>query len=82
MEYLSLPSTTSYDKMHNFMIKEVVKSFFLLQETVMNHLILDQVTEIILRERRTALQKEGLELAAYIKQNQDITHTLVNICQR
>ena len=72
----------SYNKMHNLMIEEVVKIFFLLQETVMNHLILDQVTEIILRERRTALQKEGLELAAYIKQNQDITHTLVNICQR
>ena len=68
--------------MHNLMIEEIVKIFFLLQESVMNHLILDQVTEIILRERRTALQKEGLELAAYIKQNQDITHTLVNICQR
>ena len=68
--------------MHSLMIEEIVKIFFLLQETVMNHLILDQVTEIILRERRTALQKEGLELAAYIKQNQDITHTLVNICQR
>ena len=69
-------------KMHNLMIEEIVKIFFSFQETVMNHLILDQVTEIILRERRTALQKEGLELAAYIKQNQDITHTLVNICQR
>ena len=48
----------------------------------MNHLILDRVTEIVLHDRRAALQKEALELTSYIKQNQDVTHTLVNICQR
>ena len=48
----------------------------------MNHIILDRVTEIVLHDRRAALQKEALELTSYIKQNQDVTHTLVNICQR
>ena len=48
----------------------------------MNHLIIDRITEVMLRERRAALQKEALELASYIKQNQDINHSLVNMCQR
>ncbi|KAL4225361.1 hypothetical protein ACF0H5_016050 [Mactra antiquata] len=51
-------------------------------ESIMNHLIVDRITEIVLRERRAALQKEALELTSYIKQNQDINHSLVNMCQR
>jgi len=48
----------------------------------MNHLINDRSTEIVLRDRRASLQKEALELTSYIKQNQDVTHSLVNLCQR
>ncbi|XP_021345795.1 uncharacterized protein LOC110445468 [Mizuhopecten yessoensis] len=52
------------------------------EESMKNTLIVDRSTEVTLYERRCRLQKEAAELTSYIKQNQDITHTLVNICQR
>ncbi|XP_052799939.1 uncharacterized protein LOC128231321 isoform X1 [Mya arenaria] len=52
------------------------------QDSVKNHLIIDRVTEVVLRERRAALQREALELTSYMQQNQDVTYSLVNMCQR
>jgi hypothetical protein len=39
-------------------------------------------TEFALLEKRTLLQREAAELTSYITQNQDISHSLVNMCQR
>lgn len=54
----------------------------LFQEALRNRLVLDRHTEVAIKERRSAIQKEAAELTSYIKQNQDVTQTLVNICQR
>lgn len=51
-------------------------------ESVRDQLILDRHTESTIRTRRQAVQKEAAELTSYIKQNQDVTQTLVNMCQR
>ncbi|XP_074660602.1 uncharacterized protein LOC141913058 [Tubulanus polymorphus] len=45
-------------------------------------IIVDRLTENNLKSRRSELQKEAAELTSYIKQNQDVTQTLMNICQR
>lgn len=47
-----------------------------------NQLIIDKSTESALLEKRALLQREAAELTSYIAQNQDISHSLVNICQR
>ncbi|KAJ8298703.1 hypothetical protein KUTeg_022763 [Tegillarca granosa] len=52
------------------------------ENSMTNQLISDSGTEINLQNRRAKLQKEASELTSYIKQNQDITNALVNICQR
>ncbi|XP_052225847.1 uncharacterized protein LOC127841228 [Dreissena polymorpha] len=52
------------------------------EDSLMNHLIIDRVTEGALLDKRSGLQKEALELTSYIKQNQDVTQALVNMCQR
>ncbi|GAB1602386.1 uncharacterized protein LOC115211754, partial [Argonauta hians] len=51
-------------------------------ESVKDQLIIDRHTESTIRSRRQAVQKEASELSSYIKQNQDVTQTLVNMCQR
>ncbi|XP_052824145.1 uncharacterized protein LOC106875793 isoform X2 [Octopus bimaculoides] len=50
-------------------------------ESVRDQLIIDRHTESTIRSRRQAVQKEASELTSYIKQNQDVTQTLVNMCQ-
>ncbi|XP_064599795.1 uncharacterized protein LOC135466306 isoform X1 [Liolophura sinensis] len=52
------------------------------EEALRNRLVLDRHTEVAIKERRSAIQREAAELTSYIKQNQDVTQTLVNICQR
>ncbi|XP_050409145.1 uncharacterized protein LOC126824038 [Patella vulgata] len=52
------------------------------EEPMQNQIIYDRYTENTLKERRVVLQREGIELASYMKQNQDITNTLINVCQR
>ncbi|XP_064635720.1 uncharacterized protein LOC135492918 isoform X3 [Lineus longissimus] len=47
-----------------------------------NEIIDDRLTEIMLKAKRQELQKEAAELTSYIKQNQDVTQTLMSICQR
>ncbi|XP_063399634.1 nostrin-like [Mytilus trossulus] len=47
-----------------------------------NQLIIDKSTDMALVEKRALLQREAAELTSYITQNQDISHSLVNICQR
>lgn len=51
-------------------------------ESVRDQLIIDRHTESTIRTRRQAVQKEAAELTSYIKQNQDVTQSLVNMCQR
>ena len=52
------------------------------QAILKNEIINDRLTEISLKQKRQDLQKEAAELTSYIKQNQDVTQTLINICQR
>ena len=72
-----------YDQFQiNFLLKT---SFLLLQDCTclyQNQLIIDKSTESALLEKRALLQREAAELTSYITQNQDISHSLVNICQR
>ena len=57
--------------------------FLLLQlSTLKDSVIFDRYTEGNIKSRRLALQKEATELTSYLKQNQDITQTLMNVCQR
>ncbi|KAK2141775.1 hypothetical protein LSH36_1043g00005 [Paralvinella palmiformis] len=44
--------------------------------------VIDRFTETNVANKRQQLQKEAMELTSYIKQNQDVTHTLMNVCQR
>ena len=44
--------------------------------------MIDRHTENNIKGRRSDLQKEASELTTYLKQNQDVTQTLMNICQR
>ncbi|ESP05118.1 hypothetical protein LOTGIDRAFT_102170, partial [Lottia gigantea] len=72
---------------HNFQPadpnSEIFKSCFLyFQLSMQNQLIFDRGTENSLKEQRLVLQREGIGLASYMKQNQDTTNTLINVCQR
>ncbi|KAK3103226.1 hypothetical protein FSP39_017569 [Pinctada imbricata] len=52
------------------------------EESMINCLIIDKHTEPSLQERRHRLQRDAAEMTSYIKQNQDVIHSLMNICQR
>lgn len=47
-----------------------------------NRIVFDRVTEPTITTKRAQLQKEAAELTSFVHQNQDITHTLMNVCQR
>lgn len=64
--------------------KNVIKKVFWTFQigTLKDQIVSDRFTETTLREKRADLQKEAAELTSILKQNQDITHTLTNVCQR
>ena len=45
-------------------------------------MIFDRHTEVCVKAKRMDLQREASELTSYLKQNQDVTQTLMNVCQR
>ncbi|XP_048241790.1 uncharacterized protein LOC124114609 isoform X1 [Haliotis rufescens] len=47
-----------------------------------NQLIIDGYTEPIMNHKRKELQREAVELASFIKRSQDVTTSLISICQR
>ena len=50
--------------------------------TLKDQIVIDRHTEGAVKGRRADLQKEASELTTYLKQNQDVTQTLMNVCQR
>jgi hypothetical protein len=45
-------------------------------------IVIDPFTEATMANKQRELQKEAVELTSYVKKNQDITQTLMNVCQR
>ena len=45
-------------------------------------IVLDRNTDSFIKSKKLALQKEACELTTYLKQNQDVKQSLVNVCQR
>jgi len=50
--------------------------------TLREQIVYERHTEGELKAKKSGLQKEAAELTTYLKQNQDVSQTLVNVCQR
>ncbi|XP_041366943.1 uncharacterized protein LOC121381665 [Gigantopelta aegis] len=67
---------------HHFHPADDVEDVSTTEVTMKNQLIVDKYTENCIRSQLVELQKEAMQLTVYIKQKQDATNTLINVCQR
>ena len=50
--------------------------------TLQAQLVIDKHTEPLIACRRLELQKEAVELTSILRQHQDVSQSLVSVCQR